>query len=151
MVLVKGHAFIKGNVFVKGDESPTGNEPDGKPYRGQNAMTVDGGSLTILDRSALSLYGGGTSATTSRGGHALVLKNNGKILGKGKLIALGGSGHSQEGGMALSGKGLVSNAVAYLRGGNGAGETPAKDEGVAIAGNVVGKMINGSQGDYPEY
>lgn len=151
VVLVKGHAFIKGNVFVKGDESPTGNESNGKPYRGQNAMTVDGGSLTILDRSALSLYGGGTSATTSRGGHALVLKNNGKILGKGKLIALGGSGHSQEGGMALSGKGLVSNAVAYLRGGNGAGETPAKDEGVAIAGNVVGKMINGSQGDYPEY
>lgn len=151
VVLVKGHAFIKGNVFVKGDESPTGNEPNGKPYRGQNAMTIDGGSLTVLDRSALYLYGGGTSATTSRGGHALTLENNGKVLGKGKLVALGGSGHTQEGGMASSGKGLISTAVAYLRGGNGAGETPAKDGGVVIANNVVGKMMNGGHGDYPEY
>ena len=151
VVLVKGHAFIKGNVFVKGDESPTGNEADGKPYRGQNAMTIDGGSLTILDRSALYLYGGGTSATTSCGGHALTLANSGKVLGKGELIALGGSGHSREGGMAVSGKGLVSNAVAYLRGGNGAGKTPGKDGSVAIANNVVGKIIDGGQGDYPEY
>ncbi|WP_215508176.1 S-layer homology domain-containing protein [Peptoniphilus sp. EMRHCC_23] len=151
VVLVKGHAFIKGNVFVKGDESPTGNEADGKPYRGQNAMTIDGGSLTVLDRSAIYLYGGGTSATTSRGGHALTLANDGKVLGKGELIALGGSGHSQEGGMAVSGKGLISTAVAYLRGGNGAGETPAKERSVAIANNVVGKTIDGGRGDYPEY
>ena len=151
VVLVKGHAFIKGNVFVKGDESPTGNEADGKPYRGQNAMTIDGGSLTILDHSALYLYGGGTSATTSRGGHALTLANSGKVLGKGELVALGGSGHTREGGMAVSGKGLISTAVAYLRGGNGAGKTPAKDGNVAIANNVVGKTLDGGQGDYPEY
>ena len=157
VVLVKGKAFIRGNVFVKGDESPTGSESNGRPYRGQTGVEVDGGSLTILENSNLYAYGGGTSATTSRGGNALVLKNGGKILGDGGLVALGGTGHSGEGGYAVCGEGTISSKIAYLRAGNGSDVSPAKEDGVKITKNVVGKVEAGKKGsgkiaeEYPEF
>lgn len=157
VVLVKGKAFIRGNVFVKGDESPTGSESNGKPYRGQTGVEVDGGSLTILENSNLYTYGGGTLATTSRGGNALVLKNDGKILGDGGLVALGGTGHSGEGGYAVCGEGTISSKIAYLRAGNGSGVSPATEKGVKITKNVIGKVEAGQKGsgkiaeEYPEF
>lgn len=157
VVLVKGKAFIRGNVFVKGDESPTGSESDGRPYRGQTGVEVDGGSLTILENSNLYTYGGGTSATTSRGGNALVLTNGGKILGDGGLVALGGTGHSGEGGYAVCGEGTISSKIAYLRAGNGSVVSPATEDGVKITKNVIGKVEAGIKGsgkideEYPEY
>ena len=157
VVLVKGKAFIRGNVFVKGDESPTGSESNGKPYRGQTGVEVDGGSLTILENSNLYTYGGGTSATTSRGGNALVLTNGGKILGDGGLVALGGTGHSGEGGYAVCGKGTISSKIAYLRAGNGSVVSPAIEAGVKITKNVIGKVEPGKKGsgkiaeEYPEF
>lgn len=157
VVLVKGKAFIRGNVFVKGDESPTGSESNGKPYRGQTGVEVDGGSLTILENSNLYTYGGGTSATTSRGGNALVLTNGGKILGDGGLVALGGTGHSGEGGYAVCGQGTISSKIAYLRAGNGSVVSPAIEAGVNITKNVIGKVEPGKKGsgkiaeEYPEF
>lgn len=157
VVLVKGKAFIRGNVFVKGDESPTGSESNGKPYRGQTGVEVDGGSLTILENSNLYTYGGGTSATTSRGGNALVLTNGGKILGDGGLVALGGTGHSGEGGYAVCGQGTISSKIAYLRAGNGSVVSPAIEAGVKITKNVIGKVEPGKKGsgkiaeEYPEF
>lgn len=157
VVLVKGNAFIRGNVFVKGDESPTGSESDGMPYRGQTGVEVDGGSLTILENSNLYTYGGGTSATTSRGGNALVLTNGGKILGDGGLVALGGTGHSGEGGYAVCGQGTISSKIAYLRAGNGSVVSPAIEAGVKITKNVIGKVEPGKKGsgkiaeEYPEF
>lgn len=157
VVLVKGKAFIRGNVFVKGDESPTGSESNGMPYRGQTGVEVDGGSLTILENSNLYTYGGGTSATTSRGGNALVLKNGGKILGDGGLVALGGTGHSGEGGYAVCGEGTISSKIAYLRAGNGSDVSPAKEDGVKITKDVIGKVEDGKKGsgkiaeEYPEF
>lgn len=157
VVLVKGKAFIRGNVFVKGDESPTGSESNGRPYRGQTGVEVDGGSLTILENSNLYTYGGGTSATTSRGGNALVLKKGGKILGDGGLVALGGTGHSGEGGYAACGEGTISSKIAYLRAGNGSVVSPAKEDGVKITKNVIGKVEAGKKGsgkiaeEYPEF
>lgn len=157
VVLVKGKAFIRGNVFVKGDESPTGSESNGKPYRGQTGVEVDGGSLTILENSNLYTYGGGTLATTSRGGNALVLKNDGKILGDGGLVALGGTGHSGEGGYAVCGEGTISSKIAYLRAGNGSDVSPAIEAGVKITKNVIGKVESGQKGsgkiaeEYPEF
>ena len=157
VVLVKGKAFIRGNVFVKGDESPTGSESNGKPYRGQTGVEVDGGSLTILENSNLYTYGGGTSATTSRGGNALVLTNGGKILGDGGLVALGGTGHSGEGGYAVCGQGTISSKIAYLRAGNGSVVSSAIEAGVKITKNVIGKVEPGKKGsgkiaeEYPEF
>lgn len=157
VVLVKGKAFIRGNVFVKGDESPTGSESNGKPYRGQTGVEIDGGSLTILENSNLYTYGGGTLATTSRGGNALVLKNGGMILGDGGLVALGGTGHSGEGGYAVCGEGTISSKIAYLRAGNGNVVSPATEVGVKITKNVIGKVEAGQKGsgkiseEYPEF
>ena len=157
VVLVKGKAFIKGNVFVKGDESPTGSEANGLPYRGQTGMEIDGGSLTVLKDSNLYVYGGGTAATTSRGGNALVLKNKGKVLGDGGLALMGGTGQSGEGGYAACGDGIISTKSAYLRGGNGNTETPAKENSVKITKNVIGSINNGKNGtgkvaeEYPEF
>ena len=157
VVLVKGKAFIKGNVFVKGDESPTGSEANGLPYRGQTGMEIDGGSLTVLKDSNLYVYGGGTTATTSRGGNALVLKNKGKVLGDGGLALMGGTGQTREGGYAVCGDGIISTKSAYLRAGNGSIETPAKENGIEITKNVVGSVHNGKKGtgriaeEYPEF
>jgi len=157
VVLVKGKAFIKGNVFVKGDESPTGSEANGLPYRGQTGMEIDGGSLTVLKDSNLYVYGGGTTATTSRGGNALVLKNKGKVLGDGGLALMGGTGQSGEGGYAACGDGIISTKSAYLRAGNGSIETLAKEDGIEITKNVVGSVHNGKKGtgriaeEYPEF
>ena len=157
VVLVKGKAFIKGNVFVKGDESPTGSEANGLPYRGQTGMEIDGGSLTVLKDSNLYVYGGGTAATTSRGGNALVLKNKGKVLGDGGLSLMGGTGQTGVGGFAACGDGIISTKSAYLRAGNGSIETPAKENGIEITKNVVGSVHNGKKGtgriaeEYPEF
>lgn len=157
VALVKGKAFIKGNVFVKGDESPTGSEANGLPYRGQTGMEIDGGSLTVLKDSNLYVYGGGTTATTSRGGNALVLKNKGKVLGDGGLALMGGTGQTREGGYAACGDGIISTKSAYLRAGNGSIETPAKENGIEITNNVVGSVHNGKKGtgriaeEYPEF
>ena len=157
VVLVKGKAFIKGNVFVKGDEAPTGSEANGLPYRGQTGMEIDGGSLTVLKDSNLYVYGGGTAATTSRGGNALVLKNKGKVLGDGGLALMGGTGQPREGGYAACGDGIISTKSAYLRAGNGSIETPAKENGIEITNNVVGSVHNGKKGtgriaeEYPEF
>ncbi|EFR33603.1 conserved hypothetical protein [Peptoniphilus harei ACS-146-V-Sch2b] len=157
VVLVKGKAFIKGNVFVKGDESPTGSEANGLPYRGQTGMEIDGGSLTVLKDSNLYVYGGGTTATTSRGGNALVLKNKGKVLGDGGLALMGGTGQTGEGGYAACGDGIISTKSAYLRAGNGSIETPAKQGNIDITKNVIGSVHNGKKGtgriaeEYPEF
>lgn len=157
VVLVKGKAFIKGNVFVKGDESPTGSEANGLPYRGQTGMEIDGGSLTVLKDSNLYVYGGGTAATTSRGGNALVLKNKGKVLGDGGLALMGGTGQTGVGGYAACGDGIISTKSAYLRAGNGSIETPAKDGNIDITKNVIGSINNGKKGtgriaeEYPEF
>lgn len=157
VVLVKGKAFIKGNAFIKGDESPTGSEANGLPYRGQTGMEIDGGSLTVLKDSNLYVYGGGTTATTSRGGNALVLKNKGKVLGDGGLALMGGTGQTGEGGYAACGDGIISTKSAYLRAGNGSIETPAKQGNIDITKNVIGSVHNGKKGtgriaeEYPEF
>lgn len=157
VVLVKGKAFIKGNVFVKGDESPTGSEANGLPYRGQTGMEIDGGSLTVLKDSNLYVYGGGTAATTSRGGNALVLKNKAKVLGDGGLALMGGTGQTGEGGYAACGDGIISTKSAYLRGGNGRTKTSAKENSVKITKNVIGSINDGKKGtggvveEYPEF
>lgn len=157
VVLVKGKAFIKGNVFVKGDESPTGSEANGLPYRGQTGMEIDGGSLTVLKDSNLYVYGGGTAATTSRGGNALILKNKGKVLGDGGLALMGGTGQTGVGGYAACGDGIISTKSAYLRAGNGSIETPAKQGNIDITKNVIGSVHNGKNGtgriaeEYPEF
>lgn len=160
VVKVSGNVQVQGNVFIRGDESPTGNDPKtGQPYRGQPALAVENGTLTVTENSTLGVYGGGSIATTTLGGRALVL-NNGTVEGEGKLIAVGGSGFGGDGGEAVFGTGKLQIKQAYLQGGNtyrrdGKPGQPTA-EGIAIR-NTTGSAAAGKnltvfgQEDQPAY
>ena len=83
---VEGRAKIEGDVSVRGDEQATYGK------YGQPALEVGpNGNLEITENSSLNLFGGGVYALTSVGGDALKL-DGGSVTGKGKLVAIGGSG-----------------------------------------------------------
>lgn len=151
VVLVKGNIKIDGKVFVRGDEEATGTKPDGTPYRGQSAMRIENGVVTLAEGSILGLYGGGKASNAANhfGGNALELVN-GKIDGEGRLIAIGGSSHSKNGfgGKAVYGIGDIDVKEAYLEGGdNYSGGRVGKfsDEKIIISPKVKGEAKDGIQ------
>ena len=111
---------MRGEVFVRGDEAPTGTDPNtNKSYTGQPAMTLEEGAvLQLEDNATLGLYGGGRSALTSHGGTALTLKENSKVIGNGKLIAVAGETRIGDGTDAVAGTGKLAVKKLYLQGGN---------------------------------
>ena len=146
VVVVNGNVSLKGKVFVRGDEAPTGTDAaTGKSYTGQRGLKVNG-TLTLEKDAVLAVFGGGKDATTSNGGTAVEL-NGGTITGEGKLICVGGDGHSGEGGNAVSGTGTISVANAYLEGGASVSKssTPGKALGdnVKLAGTTNRNLIDG--------
>nr|WP_072536714.1 hypothetical protein [Anaerococcus mediterraneensis] len=119
VIKVEGNAQIQGDVYIRGDEQAT------KGKSGQPALEVGpNGNLEITENSSLNLFGGGVYALTSVGGDALKL-NGGTVTGKGKLVAIGGSGQGKKGGSGISGHGSISVGTAYIRGGNSS-KNPAK-------------------------
>lgn len=148
VVVVNGNVRLRGQVFIRGDEAPTGTDPEtGKSFAGQTALQVNG-SLMLEDGSVLAVYGGGKDATTSVGGDAIIL-DNGTISGNGKLIAVGGSGHFDNGGNAVSGTGTLSVKDSYLEGGasyipkTGCSGGSALTQGVLLSGNTNRTLNNG--------
>ncbi|MGI5949243.1 hypothetical protein, partial [Peptoniphilus sp.] len=151
VVLVKGNIKIDGKVFIRGDEEATGTKLDGTPYRGQSAMRVEDGTVTLSEGSILGLYGGGKASNAANhfGGNALELIN-GKIDGDGRLIAIGGSSHSKNGigGRAIEGTGSIDVKEAYLEGGDnyfGGKVGKFADEGIVITPKVKGEAKDGTQ------
>ncbi|MBP2014734.1 hypothetical protein [Anaerococcus degeneri] len=119
IIKVEGRAKIEGDVSVRGDEQATYGK------YGQPALEVGpNGNLEITENSSLNLFGGGVYALTSVGGDALKL-DGGSVTGKGKLVAIGGSGSGKKGGSGVSGHGSISVSTAYIRGGNSS-KNPAK-------------------------
>ena len=117
VIQVNGNGVIRGEVYVRGDDAPTGTDPaTKKSYSGQPAIKVSSGSLNIEKNSVLAVFGGGKIATTSVGGNALILENS-QVTGEGKLIAVGGTGHSDQGGHGVAGNGTINTKEAYLEGG----------------------------------
>ena len=148
VVVVNGNVRLRGQVFIRGDEAPTGTDPEtGKSFAGQTALQVNG-TLMLEDGSGLAAYGGGKDATTSVGGDAIIL-DNGTIAGNGKLIAVGGSGHFDNGGNAVSGTGTLSAKDSYLEGGasyipkTGCSGGSALTQGVLLSGNTNRTLKNG--------
>ncbi|MDO4623426.1 MAG: hypothetical protein Q4B22_10785, partial [Eubacteriales bacterium] len=112
VVAVKGNAVVRGQVFIAGDEAGT------DPNVGQTGLLVQNGTLSLEDDAVLAVYGGaGKVALTADGGNAVALEN-GKIIGNGKLIAVGGAGQFGNGGTAVKGNGSIETAEAYLQGGS---------------------------------
>ena len=119
VIKVEGKAKIEGHVYIRGDEQAT------KGKSGQPALEVGpNGNLEITENSSLNLFGGGAKPLTSVGGDGLKL-DGGKVTGKGKLVAIGGSGLGKKGGSGISGHGTISVDTAYIRGGNSS-NNPAK-------------------------
>lgn len=109
VVQTTGNVTVKGQVYIKGDEA-------GSTGKGQTALGVKNGTITLADDAVLATYGGGgTIQLYAEGGNALKLEN-GTVTGNGQLIAIGGVVLWGNGGTAVAGSGAISTKSALLQG-----------------------------------
>ena len=139
VVLTTGDVTVKGQVFIRGDDA-------GGTEKGQTALKVKDGTLTLGDGAVLAAYGGdGKTLLYPNGGSAIEL-DNGTISGNGKVIALGGSVLFGSGSSAVSGTGTITTAEAYIQGAtayNRAGKNaqPGKSHDASVAINSGKKYV----------
>ena len=109
VVQTTGNVTVKGQVYIKGDEA-------GSTGKGQTALGVKNGTITLADDAVLATYGGGGKVLLdAEGGNALKLEN-GTVTGNGQLIAIGGDVLWGNGGTAVAGSGAISTKSALLQG-----------------------------------
>ena len=109
VVQATGNVTVKGQVYIKGDEA-------GSTGKGQTALGVKNGTITLADDAVLATYGGGGKVQLyAEGGNALKLEN-GTVTGNGQLIAIGGDVLWGKGGTAVAGSGAISTKSALLQG-----------------------------------
>lgn len=109
VVQATGNVTVKGQVYIKGDEA-------GSTGKGQTALGVKNGTITLADDAVLATYGGGgTIQLYAEGGNALKLEN-GTVTGNGQLIAIGGNVLWGNGGTAVAGSGAINTKSALLQG-----------------------------------
>ena len=109
VVQTTGNVTVKGQVYIKGDEA-------GSTGKGQTALGVKSGTITLADDAVLATYGGGGNVQPhAEGGNALKLEN-GTVTGNGQLIAIGGDVLWGNGGTAVAGSGAISTKSALLQG-----------------------------------
>lgn len=139
VVLTTGNVTVKGQVFISGDDA-------GGTEKGQTALKVEDGILTLEDGAVLAAYGGrGETQVYTDGGSAIEL-DNGTISGNGKVIALGGSVLFGSGSSAVSGTGRITTTEAYIQGAtayNRAGKNaqPGKSHDASVAINSGKKYV----------
>ena len=123
VVAASGNVTVKGQVFIQGDEA-------GSTMKGQTALIVSNGTLTLADDAVLVTYGGGGNVTLYSNGGSAVELDNGKIAGKGKLVAIGGSVLFGSGDEAVAGTGSIDVSEVFLQGATayelGKGAQPGK-------------------------
>lgn len=109
VVQATGNVTVKGQVYIKGDEA-------GGTGKGQTALAVKNGTITLADNAVLATYGGGGKVLLdAEGGNALKLEN-GTVTGNGQLIAIGGDVLWGKGGTAVAGSGAITTKSALLQG-----------------------------------
>ena len=109
VVQTPGNVTVKGQVYIKGDEA-------GGTGKGQTALGVKNGTITLADNAVLATYGGGGKVLLdAEGGNALKLEN-GTVTGNGQLIAIGGAVLWGKGGTAVAGSGAITTKSALLQG-----------------------------------
>ena len=139
VVLTTGNVTVKGQVFIRGDDA-------GGTEKGQTALKVKDGTLTLGDGAVLAAYGGdGKTLLYPNGGSAIEL-DNGTISGNGKVIALGGSVLFGSGSSAVSGTGRITTTEAYIQGAtayNRAGKNaqPGKSHDASVSINSNKKYV----------
>ena len=139
VVLTTGNVTVKGQVFISGDDA-------GGTEKGQTALKVKDGILTLEDGAVLATYGGGGETQVYTDGGSAIELDNGTISGNGKVIALGGSVLFGSGSSAVSGTGTITTAEAYIQGAtayNRAGKNaqPGKSHDASVAINSGKKYV----------
>ena len=150
VVAASGNVTVKGQVFIRGDEA-------GSTGKGQTALSVSNGTLTLEDDAVLVTYGGGGNVTVYSNGGSAVELDNGKIAGKGKLVAIGGSVLFGSGDEAVAGTGSIDVSEVFLQGataydlGKGAQPGKANAAGVTVKADkqhiADGTLAKGTDND----
>ena len=139
VVLTTGNVTVKGKVFISGDDA-------GGTEKGQTALKVQNGTLTLEDGAVLATYGGGGETQVYTDGGSAIELDIGTISGNGKVIALGGSVLFGSGSSAVSGTGRITTTEAYIQGAtayNRAGKNaqPGKSHDASVAINSGKKYV----------
>lgn len=150
VVAAKGNVTVKGQVFIRGDEA-------GSTMKGQTALRVSNGTLTLADDAVLVTYGGGGNVTLYSSGGSAVELDKGSIAGKGKLVAIGGPVLFGSGDEAVAGTGSVDVSEVFLQGAtayehqNGAQPGKACASGVTVKADkqhiADGTLVDGAAND----
>ena len=150
VVAAKGNVTVKGQVFIRGDEA-------GSTMKGQTALRVSNGTLTLADDAVLVTYGGGGNVTLYSNGGSAVKLENGSIAGNGKLVAIGGSVLFGSGDEAVAGTGSIDVSEVFLQGATAYDLGKGAQPGKACANSVTvkaahqhiadGTLVNGAAND----
>ena len=132
VVAAKGNVTVKGQVFIQGDEA-------GSTGKGQTALEVKNGTLTLADNAVLVTYGGGGNVTLYSNGGSAVELDNGSIAGKGKLVAIGGPVLFGSGDEAVAGTGSIDVSEVFLQGATAYEHQKGAQPGKAYANGVTVK------------
>ncbi len=132
VVAASGNVTVKGQVFIRGDEA-------GSTGKGQTALSVSNGTLTLEDDAVLVTYGGGGNVTLYSNGGSAVELDNGKIAGKGKLVAIGGTVLFGSGDEAVAGTGSIDVSEVFLQGATAYEHKKGAQPGKAYADGVTVK------------
>jgi len=132
VVATSGNVTVKGQVFIQGDEA-------GSTGKGQTALEVKNGTLTLADDAVLVTYGGGGNVTLYSNGGSAVELDNGKIAGKGKLVAIGGTVLFGSGDEAVAGTGSIDVSEVFLQGATAYEHKKGAQPGKAYANSVTVK------------
>ena len=132
VVAAKGNVTVKGQVFIQGDEA-------GSTGKGQTALEVKNGTLTLADNAVLVTYGGGGNVTLYSNGGSAVELDNGSIAGKGKLVAIGGPVLFGSGDEAVAGTGSIDVSEVFLQGATAYEHKEGAQQGKAYANSVTVK------------
>ena len=145
VVAATGNVTVKGQVFIRGDEA-------GSTGKGQTALSVSDGTLTLADDAVLVTYGGGGNTTLYSSGGSAVELDNGSIAGKGKLVAIGGPVLFGSGDEAVAGTGSIDVSEVFLQGATAYEHKKGAQPGKAYAAGVTVKadkqhIANGTLAD----
>ena len=132
VVAATGNVTVKGQVFIQGDEA-------GSTMKGQTALSVSNGTLTMEDNAILVTYGGGGNVTLYSSGGSAVELDNGKIAGRGKLVAIGGTVLFGSGDEAVAGTGSIDVSEVFLQGATAYEHKKGAQPGKAYATGVTVK------------
>lgn len=132
VVAAKGNVTVKGQVFIQGDEA-------GSTGKGQMALEVKNGTLTLADNAVLVTYGGGGNVTLYSNGGSAVELDNGSIAGNGKLVAIGGPVLFGSGDEAVAGTGSIDVSEVFLQGATAYEHKKGAQPGKAYANSVTVK------------